>query len=113
MKYETRCIKIKLNPDSIEKVREWAQGINHRKDEAIATLQDESIVLEAVFLDRTGKGDFLICLMKAASFEKAREAVQKSIHSINKYHQNFKRENWEDSKNLELIIDLDRISEIK
>ncbi len=113
MKYETRCIKIKLKPDSIEKVREWARTINHRKDEALATLQDESVVLEAVFLDQTGEGDFLIYLMKAESFEKAREAVQKSIYSIDKYHQNFKRETWENGKRLKLLIDLDRISEIK
>ncbi|CAN5864136.1 hypothetical protein BH24ACI1_BH24ACI1_13750 [soil metagenome] len=113
MKYETRCIKIKLKPNSIEKVREWARIINHRKDEALATLQDESVVLEAVFLDQTGEGDFLIYLMKAESFEKAREAVQKSIYSIDKYHQNFKRETWENGKRLKLLIDLDRISEIK
>jgi len=60
MKYETRCIKIKLKPNSIEKVRKWARIINHRKDEALATLQDKSVVLKEVFLDRTGKSDFLI-----------------------------------------------------
>lgn len=113
MKYETRCIKIKLKPNSIEKVREWARVINYRKDEVLATLRDESVVLETVFLDQTDEGDFLIYLMKAESFEKAKDVVQKSIHSIDEFHQNFKRETWEDGERLELLIDLDRTSEIK
>ena len=113
MSYETRCVKIRLKPNSIEKAREWAQTIKARKEEALATLRDESVILETVFLDRTAEGDFLIYLMKAESFEKAKEAVQSSPHAIDAYHQNFKRECWADGKRLELLVDLDRISEIK
>lgn len=113
MTYETRCFKIRLKPGSIEKVREWAQTINERKDEALATLSDESVVLEIVFLDRTTEGDYLIYLMKAESFEKARTAIQHSIHAIDEYHQKFKRECWLEGERLETLVDLDRISEIK
>ncbi len=107
MNYETRCVKIKLKSGSIEKVREWARVINEQKDEALETLRDESVILESVFLDQTDEDDFLIYLMKAESFSKAREAVQKSIHSIDEFHQNFKRETWADGKQLELLIDLE------
>ena len=110
MSRETVCVKIKLKPDSIEKVREWAKTLNERRDEALATLRDESVILEAVFLDQTGEGDFLIYLMKAESFEKAGEAVQKSTHEIDAYHQNFKRETWGERKQLELLIDLENFS---
>jgi hypothetical protein len=113
MSYETRCVKIRLKPDSIEKVRTWAKTLNERKDEALATLRDESVILETVFLDRTSEGDFLIYLMKAESFERAKEAVQKSVHAIDEYHQNFKRECWADGKRLEMLLDLDRIGEIQ
>ena len=51
--------------------------------------------------------------MKAENFEKAKEAFEKSVHAIDEYHQNFKSECWEDGKPLEMLIDLDRISEIK
>jgi hypothetical protein len=112
--YQTRCIKIKLKPDSIEKARAWAQQvINERKDEALATLRDESVIPETVFPDETDEGDFLIYLMKAESFEKAKETARQSVHAIDEFHRNFKRETWEGGKNLELLIDLDRISEIK
>jgi len=113
MSYETRCVKIRLKPNSIEKVRMWAKTLNERKEEALATLHDESVILETVFLDQTAKGDFLIYLMKAESFQKAKDAVQKSVHAIDVYHQNFKRECWMDGKPLELLLDLDRTGEIK
>ncbi len=113
MNYETRCIKIKLKPNSLEKVREWTKTINERKDEALATLRDENVILETVFLDQTNEGDFLIYVMKAESFAKAQAVFEKSVHGIDEYHQNFKRECWEDGKKLEILVDLDRIPEIK
>jgi Family of unknown function (DUF6176) len=112
MNLETHCIKIRLKPNSLEKVRMWAKTINERKDEALATLRDESVILESVFLDQTGEGNFLIYVMKAESFEKARETVKHSVHAIDEYHQNFKKECWEDGIKLEMLIDLDRISKI-
>ncbi len=113
MNYETRCVKIKLKPNSIERVREWAKVINERKAEVLETLRDESVILEAVFLDQSSDGDFLIYVMKAENFERALETFEKSSHAIDEYHQNFKTECWEDSRPLEMLIDLDRISEIK
>lgn len=110
MSYETICVKIKLKPDSIEKVREWARVLNERKDEALETLRDESVVVECAFLDQTADGDYLISIMKAESFEKMREAVQKSTHEIDAYHQNFKRETWGERKQLELLVDLENFS---
>ncbi|MCA1624386.1 MAG: DUF6176 family protein [Acidobacteria bacterium] len=107
MSYQTNCVKIKLKPNSLEKVREWSKFINDRKDEVLATLRDESVILETAFLDQTDEGDFLIYLMKAESFEKARQAAETSVHEIDEYHQNFKRETWEDGKKLELLIDLE------
>lgn len=51
--------------------------------------------------------------MKAENFGKARDSVQKSVGEIDGFHQKFKKETWESHKELELLIDLDRISEIK
>jgi hypothetical protein len=110
MNYRTRCVKIKLKPNSIEKAREWARVLNERKDEALATLRDESVVLEMAFLDQTGEGDFLIYLMKAESFETEKEAARKSVHAIDEFHRNFKRETWTERKELEILIDLENFS---
>ena len=109
---ETRCWKIRLKPDSLDRVREWARTINSRMDEALEALRDEGVVIESVFLDRTEHGDFLIGYMKAESFDKAAEAVRKAVRAIDEYHQQFKRDAWDERSELELLIDIDRIREV-
>ena len=112
MSYETQCVKIHLKPNSLDRVREWARTLNKsRRAEALATLADESVVLEAVFLDCTAEGDFLIYIMKAESFEKAKQAAEKSQHEIDAYHRAFKRDTWGTRSQLELLVDLDRMDE--
>ena len=112
MRYKTRCWKIKIKPDSIDRVREWARTINERSGEALATLRDETVIIESVFLDRTENADYLIAIMRAESFEQSGEAVRKSAHEIDQYHRQFKRDTWEERTELELLIDLERLSEI-
>jgi Family of unknown function (DUF6176) len=107
--FETRCVKIRLKADSIERVREWANEINCRKDEALATLKDEGVAIESVFLDQNSEGDFLIYYMKAENFAEAKKAVAKSIHKIDEYHRQFKEDCWLDGKKLETLIDLENL----
>lgn len=68
---------------------------------------------ETAFLDQSTDGDFLIYVMKAESFERSKQAFEKSIHQIDEYHRNFKRECWESAEKLEMLVDLDRFAEIK
>jgi hypothetical protein len=113
MEYETRCARIKLKPDSLERVREWAKTLNEtRRDEAIATLRDETVIIESYFLESTPDGDFLVAFMKAENFEKSRKAAEISTHDIDRYHQQFKRDIWESLQPLEPLVDLDRIAEV-
>jgi hypothetical protein len=112
MEYETRCAKIKLKPDSLERVREWAHTLNEtRRDEAIATLRDETVIIESYFLESTPEGDFLVAFMKAESFDKSRKAAEISTHDIDRYHQQFKRDIWDSLQPLEPLVDRDRIAE--
>ncbi|PYE53657.1 DUF6176 family protein [Deinococcus yavapaiensis] len=109
---ETRAHRIKLKPGSLERVREWAAEITWRRSEALATLRDETVVLECFFLEQSSDGDYLIAVMTAQSFEQSRAAVQTSLHEIDAYHQQFKRDTWESGKQLELLVDLNRIDEL-
>jgi hypothetical protein len=109
---DTRCSVIKLNPGSMDRVREWAKTVNDtRRDEALSTLRDETIVVESAFLWQRDDGDYLVYFTKAENMAKAREAVQKSTHAIDAYHQQFQRDTWESNQPLELLVDLDRIHE--
>jgi Family of unknown function (DUF6176) len=110
--FESRCVKIRLKPGSMERVREWAMTLNERRDEALATLRDESGVVESIFLDQTEDGDFLIYYMKAESFGKSAQAYKNSTHAIDEYHRRFIRETRAEAQRLELLVDLDRILEV-
>jgi Family of unknown function (DUF6176) len=104
---ETACVKVRLKPGSLGRVREWAAELNRRGDEVLATLRDEQVVVESVFLEQAGDGDFLIYYMKARNLEEAGQAVQHSHHEIDAYHQEFKQDTWESRRPLELLIDFE------
>jgi hypothetical protein len=104
---DTACLKIRLKPGSLDRVREWARELHARGDEVLATLRDEGIFVESVFLDSTDTGDFLIYYVKARSIEAAGEVVQRSLHPIDAYHQQFKTDAWEARTPLELLIDFE------
>lgn len=103
---KTKCIKIKLKPGCLDRVRAWAAEVNRRSDEALATLRDEGVVIESVFLDSTDQGDFLIYYMRAADFVRASEVAAHSTHPIDAFHRQFKQDCWAESRQLEPLIDL-------
>ena len=72
-------------------VRDWAAELNRRADEVLATLRDEGVVVESVFLEQTASGDFLIYYMKAQSIERVSEVARRSPHGVDAYHDQFKR----------------------
>lgn len=97
---------IELKPNSLERVEEWAQTINERIDEAIATLKDEGVQLESWFhLSLDGK-DYLLSYMRTDSLAKAQETVKHSTHAIDDYHQQFKKDTWLGGTRVRLLVDL-------
>jgi hypothetical protein len=110
---ELHCSRIKLKPNSLDKVREWATEITRRQNEALATLRDESIFIESFFLEQATDGNYLIAYVRAESLEQSQKAVAKSTHAIDAYHKAFKKECWEGGERLELLVDLNRVSEWK
>ena len=103
---KTKCIKIRLKPGCLDRVRTWAAEINRRSAEALVTLHDEGVVIESAFLDSTGEGDFLIYYMRATDFVRASEVAGQSTHLIDAYHQQFKQDCWAETRQLESLIDL-------
>lgn len=97
---------IELKPNSLDRVEAWAKTLNDRASEAIATLQDEGIMIESWFhLTLDGK-DYLLCYTRAESIEKAIEVVKSSSHPIDAYHQQFKQDTWVSGKTARLLVDL-------
>jgi hypothetical protein len=104
-----RATLIKLKPGSLDRVREWARTLSDRRDEALATLADEGVSIESWFLFSRDDGDYLVGYMRSDDFAKADRAVRKSLHAIDAYHQEFKRDTWEPGANedMELLVDLE------
>lgn len=103
---ETRCIKIKLRPGALPRVRAWAAEINRRRDEALATLRAEGAIVETAFLDSATEGDFLLYYMKAGSFAQVQEVFAQSQHAIDAYHRQFMQDIYAEAPPLELLVDL-------
>lgn len=101
----TSCVKIKLTSGSSDRVKEWANELNRRADEVLAALRCEGVSLEAAFLDSQADGEYLIYVMRANDFGRARATARRSTASIDAYHEAFKKTCWESIRNLERLID--------
>jgi hypothetical protein len=108
---ETVCVEVRLKPASVARARAWAEELSRRAEEVLATLRDEGVAVESVFLDERSDGDFLIYYMKAGSLDQAAAVVQRSTHDIDVYHQQFKDETWESRRSLELLVDFENFPE--
>lgn len=109
MTLPSKCLRIALKPGSLPAVREWAATVTSRADEVLATLRDEGVVVESVFLERTPDGDYLIYFVKAEDMVRANEVAARSTRSIDAYHKQFQRDTWGKGTPLELLVDFDRI----
>ena len=108
---ETVCVEVRLKPASVERARVWAAELTRRAEEVNATLRDEGVIVESVFLDERCDGDYLIYYVKARSLHQAAEIVHRSTHEIDGYHQQFKAETWESRRPLELLVDFENFPE--
>lgn len=104
---ETRCVRIKLKPGALDKVRAWAKEVNARKTEAYEILKGESVYIESAFLDEVAGEHYLIYFMKAKSLEKSQQIAVESSASLDAYHKQFKKDCWESVTPLEQLIDFD------
>lgn len=98
-------MRVRLEPGSLPRVREWAAELNARRDEVLATLRDEGVRVESVFLD----GETLVYFLKADSIDEAREVYAGSQHAIDAYHQRFKDETFAERTQLELLVDFENL----
>ena len=106
---DVQAAVINLKPGSLERVRAWAATINRRKAEALETLDNEGVDIESWFLFSMHGNDYLICYMRAHDMKAAHQAVQQSLHAIDAYHQQFKKDTWASGELAELLVDLNAL----
>ncbi len=101
---EIRCVRIKLKPNSLERVQGWADELTRRKSEVLESLAAEGATLEAAFLEKASDGDYLIYVMTADALTKADAATQQSDRPIDQFHSDFKAAAFESGEKLEQLI---------
>ena len=79
---EVQLIRYRLKDGETERMYEWMDKINSRREEAIETLQNENVLSEAAFLESRADGDYVSFYMEAEDLEAATEAFEESTHSI-------------------------------
>ena len=106
-----RCVRLRLRPGSLDRVRAWAAELGKRRDEVMATLRDETVRVESAFLESSEAGDFLIYYMRTDDEEQSQRAVTTSAHAIDAYHRDFMTAVVAERMPLELLVDFDRSRE--
>ena len=76
---QVSCNRVRIKTGSLDAVHAWARTINTRRVEALATLHDERVQLESVFLEHAADGDFSSTTCEAKTLAKARELAKSSI----------------------------------
>lgn len=106
---QTQCIRIKIKKDCVKEVREWFQELNNRSQETLATLKNEGVLIESVFLEQHDNAFYLIYYMKALDLDKAFEVFKKSTLEIDNFHKECRKKYCDSSEKLEMLLDLNRI----
>lgn len=103
---EVVAYRIKLKPNSLEKVKAWGKKLSSDKSEVAQLLKNEGIVIESAFLEHTVEGDFLIYYLRARDLKKAREISLASTHPIDVFHKQVMKDITENAVTLENLLDV-------
>jgi len=102
---QVECFEVRLKPDSISIVRDWANRMNNEMTEVRKLLKSEGISLESVFLKETPEGASLIYYLRASDMRRAREVSRASQHPLDLYHQQVMKQVAASGIQLECLFD--------
>lgn len=105
---ETRCVRIKLKPGSLDRVHNWAAELKRREGEVLESLAAEGMTLEAAFLEEAADGDYLIYVMRSDELSKADSVTAASTRAIDAFHRDFKSATFESGERLRQLICFER-----
>lgn len=99
----------KVNPEHVELFRDWMAQLNGpRREEALATLDNEGCSHELAVLVEGPDGPLIVYAMEVESVEKSRVAAENSTHPIDKEHRAVLDKAIGERPSLEKLLDLRR-----
>jgi tRNA A58 N-methylase Trm61 len=106
---QVQCLRVKLREGTTEQFVNWAKELYNKMDNVYEALENETMVVESIFLDRCEDGDYLVFYTRAENLVKANEAMQKSDNQVDKEAIEMIQKTWESAKPLEILFDVDRL----
>ncbi len=73
-------------PGKTQRLRDWYAELEHRRDEAFQTLDNEGVRQEAAYILDTEHGDLLAVFIEVDDMESANEAFFSSPFEIDRQH---------------------------
>jgi hypothetical protein len=79
---EAVLTKQKIEPDKVDRLKEWMDEVRERESEVIETFQSEGMLTEAAFLEQGDDGVYLVYFMEAEDLREVYESFSESTHDI-------------------------------
>jgi L-rhamnose mutarotase len=79
---QSECIRIRLKPGMTDKFVEWAKQVPTRMEEVKASMTEQGVLEQSIFLERAADGDFIVLYWKVVDAERARAIFQNSKRKI-------------------------------
>jgi hypothetical protein len=96
-----------VHPEHVNDLREWLRTVDGpRREEALATLVDETCTHEQAFLIEGKDGPVVVYVMEVEDVERSRQAAERSSHLIDADHRRVMRRALGDAVPVEVLLDL-------
>jgi hypothetical protein len=102
---EARLIKFRFKAEGETKWLHWAEQLERRRDEVLATLRNEGVIAEACFLSRDEQAVYYF--VAAENLGRAEAAWRSSPYPIDREHMLAKSEALEQTAQLECLFFFD------
>jgi hypothetical protein len=79
---EVVLTKQKIEPDKVDRLKEWMDEVRERESEVVETFQSEGMLTEAAFLEHGDDGVYLVYFMEAEDIREVYESFSESTHDI-------------------------------
>ena len=97
----------RVRPDCVDELRAWMGTVNvQRRDEALATLAEETCTHEQAYLIDAGDGPMLVYVMEVRDVARSVDAARSSSHRIDVDHREVMRRTIGTDVPSELLLDL-------
>ena len=75
---DAQCVRHPIKPGQGEAVVNWVAHLKQRSTEVTGVLADVGLIAEAVFMERSDHGDYLLIYTSARDLRAANEALSRS-----------------------------------